>query len=114
MEAKHAPPKVAMVADILKEGISRDEAQSAYDQWAGQYETVLTNAGYQGPRVIAEALAEKVPQETRAAAKVLDIGAGTGQVGQEVRTSMSLVQPAGASRFNSSAACFNQLLVLLP
>lgn len=57
------------------------EAESAYDEWAVNYEHDTTQGmGYQAPTNAAERLSRLLPDQPRA--EVLDAGCGTGLVGQ--------------------------------
>ena len=58
-----------------------DELTSAYDGWASEYDADLKALGFSGPRAGAELLAKYVADK---GAKVLDAGAGTGMVGEEL------------------------------
>lgn len=58
-----------------------DAGQQLYVEWADTYDaTMLDGLGYVSPRLVAEALAEHSDDPT---APVLDIGCGTGLVGQD-------------------------------
>ncbi|MEE8443600.1 MAG: class I SAM-dependent methyltransferase [Dehalococcoidia bacterium] len=58
---------------------NNEELAERYDQWAGDYDTDLDHDfGYLGPQKAIEKFAVYVPKH----AKVLDAGAGTGQVGK--------------------------------
>ena len=58
-----------------------DELTGKYDDWASQYDADLKALGFTGPRRGAETLARFVPDKE---AKLLDAGAGTGMVGEEL------------------------------
>ena len=58
-----------------------DELTSEYDGWASDYDADLQALGFSAPRAGAELLAKYV---TDRGAKVLDAGAGTGMVGEEL------------------------------
>ena len=53
------------------------ELKERYDRWAGEYDRTLGDLGWSGPQETVEYFARHVP----ATARVLDVGAGTGQVG---------------------------------
>lgn len=56
-----------------------EELRERYDQWAEEYdEDIVTDHDYQGTRVTAEYVLRYVPTE----AKILDVGAGTGLMGE--------------------------------
>jgi trans-aconitate methyltransferase len=57
--------------------------QPLYDEWSQSYEQDLVgNLGYTGHLIAANALAEFAPDK---AASIIDIGCGTGLVGQELK-----------------------------
>ncbi len=58
-----------------------DELTTEYDGWATDYDADLESLGFIGPRTAAETLAKYVSDPE---AKLLDAGAGTGMVGQEL------------------------------
>ena len=57
------------------------ELTSEYDGWASEYDADLKTLGFSAPRAGAELLAKYVADK---GAKVLDAGAGTGMVGEEL------------------------------
>ncbi len=58
-----------------------DELMSEYDVWASEYDADLQSLGFSGPRAGAETLAKYVADKE---VKILDAGAGTGMVGEEL------------------------------
>lgn len=58
-----------------------DDLTDKYNTWASEYDADLKELGFSGPRVAAETLAKHV---TDPEAKLLDAGAGTGMVGEEL------------------------------
>jgi predicted TPR repeat methyltransferase len=52
-----------------------------YNDWAKEYDQTLKEWGWSGPQFTAEIFAKHVPKDAR----VLDIGAGTGLVGEQLR-----------------------------
>ena len=58
-----------------------EELTSEYNAWASGYDADLQSLGFTGPRAGAETLAKYVADKE---AKVLDAGAGTGLVGEEL------------------------------
>ncbi len=71
-------------AALLRRAYDLDDVetgQELYVEWADTYDvTMLDGLGYVSPRLVAEALAEHSDEP---AAPVLDVGCGTGLVGQE-------------------------------
>ena len=62
---------------------NNQELSDRYDEWAGDYDKDLDqDFGWLGPRKAAETFAKYVSTEAR----ILDAGAGTGLVGQELAT----------------------------
>ncbi len=58
-----------------------DELTTTYDDWATEYDADLESFGFIGPRTAVDTLAKYVSNPE---AKLLDAGAGTGMVGQEL------------------------------
>ena len=58
-----------------------DELTGKYNEWAAAYDADLESLGFTGPRTAAETLAKYISDPE---AKLLDAGAGTGMVGQEL------------------------------
>ena len=82
--AKHIPPGVSPEAAKLLERAyaldSDEESRALYRDWAETYdETMLQGLLYQSPPTVARHLAEHLPDRTAA---LLDIGCGTGLLGQ--------------------------------
>ena len=78
------PPGVSPEAARLLERAyalqSDTESRALYRDWAETYDqTMLDGLNYQSPRLVADLLAEHLPQRS---APVLDIGCGTGLAGQ--------------------------------
>lgn len=71
-------------AALLRRAYDLDDVetgQQLYVEWADTYDTtMLDGLGYVSPRLVADALAEHAPDPSL---PVLDIGCGTGLVGQE-------------------------------
>ncbi|KAH8168916.1 methyltransferase domain-containing protein [Sarocladium implicatum] len=59
------------------------EAKTLYDEWAGGYDTDLTQAGYASPRRSVEAIVKNLSPDSFSSEKleILDAGCGTGLVG---------------------------------
>lgn len=58
-----------------------DELTTEYNTWAAEYDADLESLGFTGPRTAAETLARYISDPE---SKLLDAGAGTGMVGQEL------------------------------
>ena len=58
-----------------------DELTTEYNDWATEYDADLETLGFIGPRAAAETLTKYISDPE---AKLLDAGAGTGMVGQEL------------------------------
>ena len=59
--------------------LTLDELNAVYADWAAQYDEDLVDAlGYAGPSCAAKMFSAEIPKDSR----ILDIGAGTGQVGE--------------------------------
>ena len=61
---------------------SPEDTARIYDDWAGDYEAHMRNAGYTHPAVVAAMVARHVPVTSE---RVLDAGAGTGVLGEILR-----------------------------
>ena len=73
------PPRAKANADAVYGARSRDELESIYDQWAGEYDEDATDYfGYLGPELALERFERLVPKDAR----ILDAGAGTGRLGR--------------------------------
>nr|XP_022344429.1 methyltransferase-like protein 27 isoform X1 [Crassostrea virginica] len=70
-----------------REGISREEVAQYYTQWAksNKYEMDMGPERYRGPRIAADCVSELIP-DPRDSARILDIAAGSGFLGQELWT----------------------------
>ena len=66
----------------LNSRTSLNELGSIYQSWADRYDEDCRAIGYVGPKVGAECLAEWV---TDSKARILDVGAGTGMGGVELK-----------------------------
>ncbi|XP_069102353.1 methyltransferase-like protein 27 [Argopecten irradians] len=62
---------------------SREDMATYYDSWSSKYDEDLCAAGYRGPSIAAEALAELYP-DTRDTVYILDVASGTGLVGEQL------------------------------
>ncbi|KAK3088380.1 hypothetical protein FSP39_018440 [Pinctada imbricata] len=68
----------------FENGITDDERNVRYDQFSDVYDDDVRSSNYQGPRVTAEAIATFFPENERQNIRIMDIGAGTGLVGEEL------------------------------
>ena len=57
---------------------NNQELEARYEEWAPQYDRDLSEFEWTSPRIAVEMLTRYAPQE----AKILDVGAGTGLVGE--------------------------------
>src|ERR1700712_1418239 len=70
------------ISDWLNEGTSDPRAVAErYDEWAKAYDDDLSAWAYQDPEVVADIVVSRHPE----ARSVLDVGCGTGLVGQALR-----------------------------
>ena len=75
-------PDDVPISDWLDQGTSDPgEVADRYDQWAKGYDDDLSSWSYQAPTVVTETVLSRHPQ----AGSVLDVGCGTGLVGQALR-----------------------------
>ena len=75
-------PDAAPIGDWLHQGASDPrEVAGRYDEWAQSYDDDLASWSYQAPTVVAETVVTRHP----AAGSALDVGCGTGLVGQALR-----------------------------
>ena len=75
-------PDDVPIGDWLDQGTSDPrEVADRYDEWAQSYDDDLASWSYQAPAVVAETVVSRHP----AAGLVLDVGCGTGLVGQALR-----------------------------
>jgi predicted TPR repeat methyltransferase len=76
------PEDDASIADWLDQSTTDpEEAAARYDQWAQSYDDDLAAWSYRAPAAVAEAVVMRHPT----ASSVLDVGCGTGLVGQALR-----------------------------
>ena len=70
------------IGDWLHQGTSDPgEVADRYDDWAKGYDDDLASWSYQAPAVVAETVFSRLPE----VGSVLDVGCGTGLVGQALR-----------------------------
>jgi predicted TPR repeat methyltransferase len=75
-------PEDAAIGDWLSQDPSDPAAVSSrYDEWAATYDADLADWSYQAPAVVADTVVTRHPD----AASILDVGCGTGLVGQALR-----------------------------
>jgi predicted TPR repeat methyltransferase len=75
-------PDPVPIGDWLHQGTSDPDAVAdRYDEWAKGYDDDLTSWSYQAPTVVSETVMSRHPDATA----VLDVGCGTGLVGQALR-----------------------------
>lgn len=75
-------PEAVPGGEWLHQGTSdAREVSERYDEWSARYDDDLTSWAYQAPTVVAEAVVSRQPD----AGSVLDVGCGTGLVGQALR-----------------------------
>ncbi|XP_046385478.1 methyltransferase-like protein 27 [Ischnura elegans] len=75
------------VGKVLVEGLTPDQLAKVYDDWADTYDKELPQERYY-PEFAAEALGEVYEETNKAAikdARVLDVAAGTGRLGEALR-----------------------------
>uniref|UniRef100_A0A0P4WGQ0 Methyltransferase domain-containing protein n=1 Tax=Scylla olivacea TaxID=85551 RepID=A0A0P4WGQ0_SCYOL len=71
--------------DIFKQGIKTDEVTAIYDKWAENYDEIIREDWYNAPNLILAEVLQRIPAPSRASCRVLDVAAGTGRVGQDLR-----------------------------
>jgi len=72
-------PRAKANADAVYGARSRDELETIYDRWAGEYDEDASDYfGYLGPELAVERFERLVPKDAR----ILDAGAGTGRLGR--------------------------------
>ncbi|XP_013397815.1 uncharacterized protein LOC106164449 isoform X1 [Lingula anatina] len=84
---------------IHRENSLKDTAD-AYNDWAHEYDDDLNRDSYPGPTFTAETVASCFPEELRGQVRLLDVAAGTGYLGEELKklgfTLMDALEPAVA------------------
>ncbi|XP_064108428.1 uncharacterized methyltransferase Sca_1399-like isoform X2 [Macrobrachium nipponense] len=66
-------------------GNAPDKVIETYSEWAQHYDEICDSLNYIGPKLAANEVAARIPQEKRGALKVIDVAAGTGRVGRLLR-----------------------------
>ncbi len=80
--AEPTEPEAGSIGDWLNQDPSDPgEVAQRYDAWAQAYDADLASWSYQAPAVVADTVLTRQP----AAGSVLDVGCGTGLVGQALR-----------------------------
>jgi SAM-dependent methyltransferase len=75
--------QIAVLDKLAEYEAAKRSTQPLYDEWSQTYEQDLVgNLGYTGHLIAAKALAGVAPDK---AASIIDIGCGTGLVGQELK-----------------------------
>lgn len=70
----------------VRPGVGSLQCTKLYDATAHKYDDYITALGSVGVRKTAEAMGAMLPEKTqRATVRILDIGAGTGRVGEELQ-----------------------------
>ncbi|XP_068223686.1 methyltransferase-like protein 27 [Palaemon carinicauda] len=72
--------------DFFEAGRSHSQVIKDYAEWAKTYDNTLTQGNYNAPVLAADEAALRVPQDSRQSVRVLDVAAGTGRVGLELRS----------------------------
>jgi len=68
-----------------RKGISHKEMVQGYNEWADKYDVDLSPDRYKGPEIAASFLAQYYPEDKRETVSIIDIAAGTGRVGEELK-----------------------------
>ncbi|XP_045119351.1 methyltransferase-like protein 27 isoform X1 [Portunus trituberculatus] len=70
---------------IFKPGIKMDQVTAGYDRWAENYDEIIGKDKYNAPNLILDEVLQNIPASSRGSCRVLDVAAGTGRVGQDLR-----------------------------
>ncbi|XP_045119492.1 methyltransferase-like protein 27 [Portunus trituberculatus] len=62
-------------------GLKPKQVMSCYDSWSVSYDKMMVDGTYNGPRMALEEVLNHVPVNLRSTCRVLDVAAGTGQLG---------------------------------
>ncbi|XP_078608158.1 methyltransferase-like protein 27 isoform X2 [Branchiostoma floridae x Branchiostoma japonicum] len=81
--ASHKDDIYKKIWGVQHQGITAEESQAFYSTWAPDYDKDLSTGLYNGPPMVAEALAGVLGD--RKDARILDVAAGTGLVGEELQ-----------------------------
>ncbi|XP_061195921.1 methyltransferase-like protein 27 [Saccostrea echinata] len=74
-----------LLGKILAEGLSQRELNAAYDDVSRDYDQVVLDNGYKAPKSCTDAVTKLYPEAERAQKTILDIGAGTGLLADEMQ-----------------------------
>ncbi|KAK8379963.1 hypothetical protein O3P69_019780 [Scylla paramamosain] len=102
--------------EIFKQGIKTDEVTAGYDKWAENYDEIIREDWYNAPNLILAEVLQRVPASSRASCRVLDVAAGTGRVGQDLRREgfrhIDAVEPSSGmmDRLKATGAYTNMFL----
>lgn len=70
---------------MKKHQFSQEHITEHYDEIAKKYDDIYLNAGYHDHEKCADLAAEHIPEAKRKEVEILDMGCGTGLVGQELK-----------------------------
>ncbi|XP_034332750.2 methyltransferase-like protein 27 [Magallana gigas] len=73
-----------LLEKVLHEGLNTTELAAVYDDLSQEYDKVLTESKYYGPNTATDAVSKIIKPEERPQKIILDIGAGTGLVAEEL------------------------------
>ncbi|XP_063853937.1 methyltransferase-like protein 27 isoform X2 [Scylla paramamosain] len=62
-------------------GLKPKQVISCYDSWSASYDEMMVDGTYNGPKMALEEVLDHVPVHLRSTCRVLDVAAGTGQLG---------------------------------
>ncbi|XP_006821709.1 methyltransferase-like protein 27 [Saccoglossus kowalevskii] len=87
-----------MMKMLQEPGHGKDDVLGVYDQWANYYEQDTFLLGYRGPQLTANLVSKLVKNKND---RILDVGAGTGLVGDELHkhgyTNLDALEPSRES-----------------
>jgi len=77
----------AYAANLIthSKGKTHEEMVEAYSTWADRYDMDLRPGVYNGPEIAARYLAEVYSDKLKTVVRILDVAAGTGRVGEELK-----------------------------
>ncbi|KAK8372032.1 hypothetical protein O3P69_011885 [Scylla paramamosain] len=62
-------------------GFKPDQVTMCYDSWSASYDKMMVPGTYNGPQIALDEILNHVPLHLRSTCRVLDVAAGTGQLG---------------------------------